>query len=76
MEVVYISLDTEKSQFENTFKNTPWIAYCDFKGWQTKAAVDYYVNATPTYILIDRERKILLHPKSVAHVEAWMTNRF
>lgn len=74
--VVYVSLDTDKTEFESQYKTKPWETFCDFKGWDTQAAKDYYVNATPTYILLDKNLKILLHPKSVAHASAWAKGRF
>ena len=73
LEVVYISIDTNKTDFETTYKNTPWETYCDFKGWDNKAVKDYYVNATPTYVLLDKNLKIVLHPKSVELVDSWVS---
>lgn len=75
IEVVYLSLDTDKESFEAAYKNTPWPVYCDFKGWKTQAAIDYYVNATPTYLLLNKNREILIHPRSLAHVNAWVKAR-
>lgn len=76
LEVVYISLDTDKDVFYEAFKDAPWKTYSSFKGWESQEAIAYYVNATPTYILLDENRKVLLHPKSVAHVDAWIQGRF
>lgn len=75
IEVVYISLDTEKRAFNAAFKNTPWPSYCNFKGWDTQAAKDYFVNSTPTYILLDKDLKILAHPHSIAHATTWVNSR-
>jgi thioredoxin-related protein len=72
IEVVYISLDTDKEAFKTAYQNTPWQTYCDYKGWESQAAKDYFVNATPTYILLDKDLKILMHPKSLAQVAAWV----
>ena len=72
IEVVYISLDTDKELYNKTNGNTPWQTYCNFKGWETQAAKDYFVNATPTYILLDKDLKILVHPKSLAQVDTWV----
>lgn len=71
IEVVYVSLDSNKDEFNALYGNTPWKTYCDYKGWDTKAVKAYYVNATPTYFLLDKDLKILLHPRSLAHVNAW-----
>jgi len=75
LEVVYISLDTDQATFNTAFKDVPWPSYCDFKGWDMQAAKDYYVNAIPTYLLLDKDQTILLHPRSIAHVNAWITHR-
>ena len=75
IEVVYISIDTDKALYQETFGNTPWQTYCDFKGWDTQAAKDYFVNATPTYVLLDKDLKILVHPKTVAHANFFIMNK-
>jgi peroxiredoxin len=68
LEIVYISTDTQKHKYQTAYAKLPWQLYCDFKGWDTQAVKDYYVNATPTYLLLDKERTILAHPRSVEHV--------
>jgi len=73
--VVYISLDTDQATFNTAFKDVPWPSYCDFKGWNTQAVKDYFVNGTPTYVLLDKDLKILVHPNSIAHANSWVINR-
>lgn len=75
IEVVYVSIDTDKKAYNTAFKNTPWINYCTFKGWDTQAAKDYYINGTPTYVLLDKDMKILVHPNSIAHAVTWVNTR-
>lgn len=75
IEVVYISLDTNKKTFNTAFKNAPWQSYCNFQGWNMQAVKEYHVYATPTYFLLDKELKILVHPKSIAHVNAWIQGK-
>jgi thiol-disulfide isomerase/thioredoxin len=72
IEVVYISLDIDKQAFKTAYQNSPWQTYCDYKGWETQAAKDYYINATPTYFLLDKDMKILVHPRSLGQVDAWV----
>lgn len=72
IEVVYVSLDTDKHAFKTAYQNTPWQTYCDYKGWETQAAKDYYLNATPTYFLLDKYMKILVHPRSLGQVDSWV----
>ena len=73
--VMYISLDTDKQAFKTAYQNTPWQTYCNYKGWETQAAKDYYINATPTYFLLDKDMKILVHPRSLGQVDAWVHHK-
>lgn len=75
VEVVYVSLDTDKTAYEQAYQNAPWLTFCDFKGWESKAAKDYYIWGTPSYFLLDKELTILAHINSVAHANAWITSR-
>jgi peroxiredoxin len=70
--VVYISLDTDKERFNAAFTAAPFERYCDYKGWDSEAAKAYYVSATPSYFLLDKDLKIELQPTSVAHANEWM----
>jgi thiol-disulfide isomerase/thioredoxin len=70
-EVLAISLDNKKEdwlQFVNNNKLT-WLNVSDLKGWDTKAAADYFIYATPTMFLVDKEGKILAKPLTIAEVE-------
>jgi len=72
VEVVYISLDTDPSSFEQAVKTYPFLAYCDFKKWESKVAQDYYVFGTPTFYLLNNKREIILRPNAVTQMEAWV----
>lgn len=72
VEVVFISLDTDKSNFKNFTSVFPFISSCDYKNWDTQAVNDYYVFATPTLFLLDKDQKIILRPNSVKQVDAWI----
>ena len=74
VEIVYISIDTDKKVFEEYYKDAPFITYCDAKGWETQAAKDYYVFATPTYILLDKELKILAKLIQSIYKHGWRQN--
>jgi len=75
VEVVYVSLDTDKKVYQEAYQNAPWPMFCDFKGWDSKAAKDYHIWGTPSYFLLDKELTILAHINSVAHANAWVTSR-
>lgn len=72
VEVVYISLDTDPSSFEQAVKTYPFFAYCDYKKWESKVAQDYYVFGTPTFYLLNNKREIILRPNSITQMEAWV----
>lgn len=72
VEVVFVSLDTDKDNYERFAKTFPFISLCDYKKWDTRAAQDYYVFATPTMFLLDTDKKIVLRPNSVKQIDAWV----
>jgi len=72
VEVVYISLDTDRAVFEDAVKNYPFFTYCDFKKWESQVVKDYYVFGTPTFYLLNSKREIILRPNSVKQIDAWV----
>ncbi|WP_298223180.1 thioredoxin family protein [Flavobacterium sp.] len=71
LEIVFISLDTQKIDYENFVKDFPWISSCDFKGWESKPVVDYCIFGSPTMYLLDANNVIKLKPISAAQINAW-----
>ena len=69
VEIIYISVDTDKTAFEAAYKKVPWQTYCDYKGWNTQASKDYYISGTPTYFLLDSVNKIVARPYSIKHAD-------
>ena len=72
LEVVFISLDTDKKEFENFTAPFPFYSACDYKKWETQAAKDYYVSSSPTIFLLDSKNKIILRPPTVASLDSWL----
>jgi thiol-disulfide isomerase/thioredoxin len=72
LEVIYISLDDRKEDFEKFTIDWPFSSYCDYQKWESRAAVDYYVYATPSLFLLNENRQILLRPQSVKQLDAWV----
>jgi thiol-disulfide isomerase/thioredoxin len=72
VEVVFVSLDDKKEEFERFAKDFPFISVCDFKKWGSPIANDYYVFGTPTIYLLNQQREILLRPISVQQMDAWV----
>lgn len=46
-----------------------WVNASDLKGWEGKAAVDYFIYATPTMFLVDKDMKLIGMPKTVEELE-------
>jgi peroxiredoxin len=72
LEVVFISLDTDKKEFENFTAPFPFYSACDYKKWETQVAKDYYVSSSPTIFLLDSNNKIILRPPTVESLDSWL----
>jgi thiol-disulfide isomerase/thioredoxin len=72
VEVVFVSLDTDKTLFKGFSSIFPFVSMCDYKKWDSQAAKDYYVFASPTLFLVDQNQKIILRPNSVKQMDAWV----
>jgi predicted metallo-beta-lactamase superfamily hydrolase len=51
----------------------PWVHVSDLKGWQSKPAKDYAIQAIPQTILIDANGTILAKNLTSAELEAKLT---
>lgn len=72
VEVVYISLDEKKEDFNKFASSFPFLSFCDYKKWNCPVAIAYYVFGTPTMFLLDHKREIILRPNSVQQMDAWV----
>jgi peroxiredoxin len=70
-EVFAVSIDTMKNDWLKFIRNNNliWLNVIDLAGWKGKAVLDYYIYATPTMVLIDREKKIILKPSSLEQIQ-------
>jgi peroxiredoxin len=71
-EVFSISLDTNRKDWTDFITNNKltFINVSDLKGWDGKAASDYFIYATPTMFMIDRQLRIISKPMSVEEVRS------
>ncbi|MFH0736929.1 MAG: TlpA disulfide reductase family protein [bacterium] len=60
-EVLAISIDTSKTDWLKVVEgnNLKWLNACDFKGWSGKSVIDYYIYATPSMFLLDKNKKVI-----------------
>ncbi|WP_396171070.1 TlpA family protein disulfide reductase [Flavobacterium sp.] len=72
MDIVFVSLDTEKDKFNAFVKDFPWLSSCELKGWESKAALDYCVFGSPTMYLLGAKNTIVLKPVSEKQIQAWI----
>jgi thiol-disulfide isomerase/thioredoxin len=70
-EVVSISIDTEEDKWKNEINDKgEWINVCELLGWDSDAAEQYCVYATPTCFILDKNLNILAKPISINGVKA------
>ncbi len=64
LEVLSVSLDSKKDEWLAALHQGgyTWLNGSDLKGWDSQAAVDYNVYATPTMFLLDKNQKIIAKP--------------
>jgi peroxiredoxin len=72
VEVIFVSLDTDKYEFEKFIAPFPFYSACDYKKWETQAAKDYYVSSSPTIFLLDSNNKIILRPATIPVLDSWL----
>ncbi|MBU2652186.1 MAG: AhpC/TSA family protein [Bacteroidetes bacterium] len=70
LEIVSVSVDSSQTSYEKTLQELqiPWKHEADFMGWNTQAAADYSIYATPMMFLTDRKMKILYKPSGPAEL--------
>jgi thiol-disulfide isomerase/thioredoxin len=72
IEVVFVSLDSDKKAFQEYSSVMPFISTCDYKKWDTQAAKDYYVSSSPTIYLLGKNNEIILRPQWVKAIDTWV----
>jgi thiol-disulfide isomerase/thioredoxin len=68
--LIPISLDDDKSALEKAIIDLkiPWPVFTDYKKWNSKAAIDYNIYATPTMLLLDKDNKIIGKPMDLGEL--------
>lgn len=70
-EVMAISIDTSRTDWLNFVKSNKlnWFNFSDLKGWEGQAVLDYFIYATPTMFLVDKNLKMIGVPKTVEELK-------
>ncbi len=72
VEAIFVSLDTDPKAFQAYSEGMPFLAFSDYKKWDTQVVQDYYVSGSPSFYLIDQAGNLLLRPQSVKQLDAWV----
>lgn len=71
LEIFSISVDTSRTDYQNYINQHlfKWINVCDFKGWESKPAIDYGIYVTPNMFLLDKKKIIIGRPDTIEDLE-------
>ncbi|MCK9481484.1 MAG: TlpA family protein disulfide reductase [Bacteroidia bacterium] len=60
IQVVAVSTDKDETEYSRYIKKYPdWIHYCDFRAGDSRPVREYNISSTPTFILLDKDRRII-----------------
>lgn len=68
VQIIGLSLDTDKASYTSKIAAFPWINDSELKGWNSSYSETYNVHATPTYFILDANNKIINKPEHVGNV--------
>ncbi len=76
LQIIAISVDDNKRDVEKEIKKEgyQWPNIAQLKGWDSPIAVEYGVSSTPTFILLDKDKKILAKPGNINELEKILQN--
>lgn len=71
-EVVAVSLDTGRKEWTKFIRSScaDWLNVSDLKSWEGTASNDYFLYATPTMFLLDRDKKLIAIPLTFEEVKS------
>ena len=72
IEVVLVSLDSDKQIFKNFVRHFSFISTCDYLKWESPVVNAYHVFATPTMYVLNSNQVIVLRPNSTQHLNSWV----
>lgn len=77
-ELIAFSVDTVKSNWTDAINKNDlkWVNLSDFKGYESPIAKKYYVWRTPTFYLLDKDKKIIGKPYTIEQIETKLKNYY
>ncbi len=72
LEIVAVSLDEKRKDWTGfiSMNKLGFINVWDSKGWDGKTANDYFIYATPTMLLLDKDKKIISKPTTFEQLKS------
>lgn len=75
MHVVAVALEDNKTEYEQFAKKlTTWTNILGLKKWENEMAKEYKIELTPTYFILDKDKKIVAKPIHFEDVKAYFEN--
>ncbi len=73
-EIIGVSIDRSKMPWEAAIKERGFTFpnVCGMKEYQSPVAKDYRITKTPTFFLLDSNKKIVLKPKGIREVQTYL----
>ena len=73
-EVIGIALDVGVNKWKTTIQenNFNWINVSQFKNYKSQVCIDYKINKTPSFFVLDRQMKIVDKPKGTKELLAFL----
>ena len=71
LQIIAISVDDDKKAVEQAIKDEayPWVNIANLKGWDGPIADKYGVSSTPSFFILDKDKKIIAKPGSIEMLE-------
>lgn len=75
-EIAGVSIDRNKAPWEAAVKDRGFTfpQMCGMNEYQSPVAKDYRITRTPTFFLMDKDRKIVLKPKGIREVQTFLSS--
>ena len=73
-EIIGIALDVSVNKWKSTIQdnNFNWINVSQFKNYKSQVCIDYKINKTPSFFVLDRQMKIVDKPKGTKELLAFL----
>jgi peroxiredoxin len=76
LEIIGVSIDTDAESWQNAISDHQfnWINIAELKGWDGPIVEQYGVSATPTFFVLDKNKKIIGKPANEKDLRAVLGN--